>query len=58
MRLLQVSLFIVGALSFVTAAAFVGDDTGDVLWRTGVAAMLTDIAGVTLWPSRAEGRNE
>jgi hypothetical protein len=52
MRNLQVGLFIVGILAFLASALFIGQGTGDDLWRTGVAAMFTDLACAALWPTR------
>ena len=51
MRQIQVGIFLLGVLSFLASIFFVGQEMGDVLWRTGVAAMLTAIAFVQLWPS-------
>ena len=55
MRNLQVAVFIVGALSFLASALFVGQGMGDTLWRAGVAAMLTDLTWTVIWP--AKGRS-
>jgi hypothetical protein len=49
MRTLQVVLFAFGVLAFLASAAFIGDDMGDTLWRTGVAAMLIDLVCIKLW---------
>ena len=43
MRQLQIGVFALGVVSFLASAFFVGGEMGDVLWRTGVAAMLTDV---------------
>lgn len=51
MRNLQVAIFILGILSFIAAAFFVGEPTGEDLWRVGVAAMLTAVAFTGLWPT-------
>ena len=53
MRILQTFLLILGAACFLTAHAYVGDDTGDVLWRGGVAVLMMDKACLMLWPRRA-----
>jgi len=50
MRNLQVAIFVLGVLCFLAAVAFVGQDTGDTLWRAGVAAMLVDAVCTRLWP--------
>ena len=54
MRVLQVVLFVLGVLCFLGSLGFVGGGTGDVLWRAGVATLVTDISCVMLWPRRAE----
>jgi hypothetical protein len=54
-RNLEVAIFVVGVLSFVLSAFFAGQGMGDILWRAGVAAMLTDLALRALWP--ATGRS-
>ncbi len=50
MRQAQNGIFILGVISFLAAAAFMGEDTGDTLWRAGIAAMLIDIVFIKLWP--------
>lgn len=52
MRTLQITLFGLAVLSFLGALGFIGDDTGDVLWRLGLALLVTDIACIHLWPGR------
>lgn len=55
MRSLQIILFVIGLLAFVSAIFFIGAETGETLWRTGVAALLVDVVCLMLWPSsRAE----
>jgi hypothetical protein len=49
MRRIQMGVFGLGIASFLAAAFFVGDETGDTLWRVGVAAMLIDIVFSKLW---------
>jgi hypothetical protein len=49
MRYFQVSLFILGLAAFVAAIFFIGSDTGNTLWRTGVALLLLDIVCIMLW---------
>jgi len=55
MRIVQIIGFFVGIVAFGAAAAFTGGETGDTLWRTGVAILLTDIVLIMLWPSTGEG---
>jgi hypothetical protein len=50
MRALQVLIFVLGVLSFISGAFFVGQQMGDTLWRVGVGAMLTDLVCARLWP--------
>ncbi len=51
MRILQAVIFILGVLSFLAAAFFMGQDSGDTFWRVGVGLMLIDLAYMKLWPS-------
>ena len=53
MRLIQVILILVGLTAFLAAVFYVGTDTGDALWRVGVAALLLDIVCIMLWPARS-----
>jgi hypothetical protein len=53
MRLLQVAIFIAGVVAFLGSAVFIGQGTGDTLWRTGVAAMLIDAIFMRLWPGKS-----
>lgn len=50
MRTVQVILFGLAVLSFAAALGFIGDDTGDVLWRLGLALLITDMVCIQLWP--------
>jgi hypothetical protein len=50
MRTLQLTLFAIGVLSFLAAALFTGEGTGDTLWRAGVAVILIDLMCMKLWP--------
>lgn len=51
MRTAQIGIFILGLVSFLAASFFTGEDTGETLWKTGMAAMLVDIVFMKLWPS-------
>ena len=55
MRIVQVGIFEFGVLSFLGAAVFIGQQTGDTLWRVGVAAMLIDLTYARLWPCAKTG---
>jgi preprotein translocase subunit SecF len=51
MRTVQVAIFAIGVLSFLASVLFIGQDTGDTLWRAGVAALLVDLVCVRLYPT-------
>jgi hypothetical protein len=53
MRWFQVALFLLGALSFLAALGFIGRQTGEDLWKAGVAFMVSDIAAILLWPAKS-----
>ena len=48
-------LFAAGVLSFMGAVVLIGHTLGEILWRLGVAIMLTDLALMKIWP--ASGRS-
>lgn len=52
MRTFQITLFGLAVLSFLAALGFIGDDAGDVLWRLGLALLLTDLVCIQLFPGR------
>lgn len=52
MRTLQITLFGLAVVAFLAALGFIGDDTGDVLWRLGLALLITDTVCIQLWPGR------
>jgi hypothetical protein len=54
MRLFQIVLFLVAALSFIAALFFIGSDTGLDLWRAGVAILLIDVVFLMLWPAKSK----
>ena len=51
MRLFQIIVFGLGAASLIAATGFIGNDTGDVLWRAGIAILLFDVVCLLLWPT-------
>jgi hypothetical protein len=51
MRNAQVGLFVFALLCLVAAVSFIGHDTGDTLWRAGLAVLLIDLVAIQLWPS-------
>jgi len=54
MRTAQIGLFVVGVASFVGAIFGIGETLGDILWRLGIAIMLTDLCMIKLWPNRSD----
>ena len=52
MRVAQIVLFVLGVLSLLGAIPFAGSNTGDILWRAGMAILLVDIVCIMLWPKR------
>lgn len=55
MRVFQVALLVLGVLALVAAIPFIGSDTGDALWRAGIAVFLLDVVCIMLWPRRPRG---
>jgi hypothetical protein len=51
MRIVQLLIFVLGVLSFLASALFVGQGMGDTLWRAGVGAMLVDLVCIRMWPA-------
>lgn len=51
MRVFERGLFIVGVVAFLVSAVVAGGVLGDILWRAGMAIMLTDLVIVQLWPA-------
>jgi hypothetical protein len=52
MRQFQITLFIIGTLSFITSAFELGPGSGDYLLNAGFASMLIDLVCIQLWPSK------
>lgn len=52
MRILQIVLFVIGVIAFIVAAFFAGTETGDILWRAGIAILLLDVVCIMLWPEK------
>jgi hypothetical protein len=51
MRQIQIVVFVLGLISFPAALFFIGQETGDTLWRVGVAGMLVDLVLMKAWPT-------
>jgi hypothetical protein len=58
MRIVQVVLFVLGVLCFLSSLGFVGSQTGDILWRAGMATLVTDMLCVMLWPRSGGGAQQ
>ena len=54
MRLIQIIIFLVAALSLISALFFIGSDTGLDLWRAGIAILLIDVVFLMLWPAKSK----
>ena len=55
MRQLQVVILVLALAALIAALFFVGTDTGDALWRAGIAGLLLDIVVMKLWPTSPRG---
>ena len=51
MRVLQIAGFLLGAACFLTSIGFIGKQTGEDLWKVGIAFMISDIPLILLWPA-------
>lgn len=54
MRILQIILFVIAILSFITALIYALTATGDIFWRAGIAILLLDIVCIMLWPGKTK----
>ncbi len=54
MRWLQITVFLLGIVAFLTSLFFIGSQTGEDLWRAGVAFMLGDAVLILLWPRASQ----
>lgn len=52
MRIIQRILFFLGLAAFLTALGYLSDQTGEMLFRVGVACMITSIAFCLAWPAK------
>jgi len=55
MRQLQVVILVLALAALIAALFFVGKNTGDTLWRVGIASLLLDIVVIKLWPTSPGG---
>ena len=51
MRIFQISILILGGVVFCGALFYIGRQTGEDLWKTGVAVLLFDVVCLQLWPT-------
>jgi hypothetical protein len=51
MRIFQIVLFVLASVSFLLARYYASSQTGEYLWRGGMAAMIGDIVLILLWPT-------
>lgn len=54
MGILEKALFALGIAAFVVSAVTAGTVLGDIFWRAGIAALLTDLVVIQLWPESRE----
>ncbi len=51
MRLSQIVIFILGAVSLIASAFGIGKDYGETFYNAGIALLLLDVVYIQLWPS-------
>jgi hypothetical protein len=51
MRIFQIVVFVLASLSFLTALYYTATQTGESLWKGGIAGMIGDIVLILLWPT-------
>jgi len=56
MRIFQIAVFVLASLSFLAALYYTGTNTGESLWKGGMAGMIADIVLLLLWPTRRRRR--
>jgi hypothetical protein len=52
MRIFQIVVFVLASISFLMALYYTGTQTGESLWKGGMAGMIGDIVLILLWPTR------
>jgi len=50
MRIFQIVVFVLASISFLMALYYTGTNTGESLWKGGMALMIGDIVLILLWP--------
>jgi hypothetical protein len=56
MRIFQIVVFVLASVSFLAALCYTGTNTGESLWKGGMAGMIADIVLLLLWPTRRRKR--
>ncbi len=56
MRIFQIVVFALASVSFLAALYYTGTNTGESLWKGGMAGMIADIVLILLWPTRRRRR--
>lgn len=51
MRIFQIVVFVLASVSFLMALYYTGTQTGESLWKGGMAGMIGDIVLILLWPT-------
>jgi hypothetical protein len=51
MRNFQIVVFALASLAFLMALYYTGTNTGESLWKGGMAGMIGDIVLILLWPT-------
>jgi hypothetical protein len=52
MRSTQIILFFIAIIVFIISLFFIGDITGDIMWRAGMAILLLDVVFIMLWQNK------
>jgi len=56
MRIFQIVVFVLASVAFLAALYYTGTNTGESLWKGGMAGMIGDIVLILLWPTRRRRR--
>jgi hypothetical protein len=51
MRIFQIVVFVLASVAFLAALYYTGTNTGESLWKGGMALMIADIVCILLWPT-------
>lgn len=50
MRMLQMIIFFLATALLIASVFFIGKQTGEDLWKAGIAILLLDVVCIQLWP--------